>query len=137
MFDGDDETNTSGIGSGNVRGPIPGGSFFVGHQLDNQWLSGLRPLAMSAWRNATTTMGADWRLAAGLAYTLDKVTDLNFSWVTVWKGDRPVDRQKSLSGDRASGEFDNTWIQDLKILSADNRECFQGGYQGHDQRTAG
>jgi long-chain fatty acid transport protein len=64
-------------------------------------------------RTVTVPMGAAWRFAAGLTYSLNKETDLNFSWVTVWMGDMPVDQTKSLSGNRVSGEFDNAWIQAL------------------------
>lgn len=64
-------------------------------------------------RTLTVPMGAAWRFAAGLTYSLDKETDLNFSWVTVWMGDMSVDQTKSLSGNRVSGEFDNAWIQAL------------------------
>jgi long-chain fatty acid transport protein len=64
-------------------------------------------------RTLTVPMGAAWRFATGVTYSLNKQTDLNVSWVTVWMGDMPVDQQKSLSGDRVSGEFDNSWIQAL------------------------
>lgn len=62
-------------------------------------------------RTLTVPMGEAWRLAAGLTYAVDRDTDVNFSWVTVWMGDMPVDQQKSLSGSRISGEFGNAWIQ--------------------------
>ncbi len=58
-------------------------------------------------------MGESWRLAVGLTYALDKDTDVNLSWATVWLGDMPVDQSKSLSGDRISGQFSNSWIQVL------------------------
>ncbi|PXX54668.1 long-chain fatty acid transport protein [Pseudomonas sp. LAMO17WK12:I10] len=64
-------------------------------------------------RTLTVPMSAAWRFAAGLTYSLNKETDLNFSWVTVWMGDMSVDQTKSLSGNRTSGEFDNAWIQAL------------------------
>jgi len=64
-------------------------------------------------RTLTVPMGAAWRFAAGLTYSLNKETDLNFSWVTVWMGDMPIDQTKSLSGNRVSGEFDNAWLQAL------------------------
>ncbi|MHC8344183.1 OmpP1/FadL family transporter [Pseudomonas sp. RT6P73] len=39
-FHRDGETNTPGTGSGNVLDPIPGASFFISHQLDDQWTVG-------------------------------------------------------------------------------------------------
>jgi long-chain fatty acid transport protein len=39
-FNRDSATTTSGSGSGNVLDPIPGGSFFISHQLDEQWSVG-------------------------------------------------------------------------------------------------
>lgn len=64
-------------------------------------------------RTLTVPMGAAWRFATGFTYSLNKETDVNFSWVTVWMGDMSVDQQKTLSGNRVSGEFDNAWIQAL------------------------
>ncbi|MCE6976586.1 transporter [Pseudomonas frederiksbergensis] len=64
-------------------------------------------------RSLMIPVGAAWRFAAGLTYSLNPATDVNFSWVTVWLGDLPVDQEKSLSGDRTSGEFSNVWIQAL------------------------
>ena len=61
-------------------------------------------------RTLTVPMGAAWRFATGLNYALNQETDVNFSWVTVWMNDLPVDQQKSLSGDRTSGQFSNAWI---------------------------
>lgn len=39
-FNRDAATSTSGSGSGNVLDPIPGGSFFISHQLNDQWSVG-------------------------------------------------------------------------------------------------
>ena len=39
-FDRDDSTNVSGSGSGNALDPLPGGSFFVSHELDEHWSVG-------------------------------------------------------------------------------------------------
>jgi len=39
-FNRDSNTNVSGSGSGNVLDPIPGGSFFITHQLDDHWSVG-------------------------------------------------------------------------------------------------
>ncbi|MHA6234657.1 OmpP1/FadL family transporter [Pseudomonas fluorescens group sp. PF-69] len=39
-FDRDANTNVPGSGSGNALDPIPGGSFFVTHQLDDHWSVG-------------------------------------------------------------------------------------------------
>ena len=39
-FSRDSATTTAGSGSGNVLDPIPGGSFFISHQLDDQWSFG-------------------------------------------------------------------------------------------------
>ncbi|WP_223516104.1 OmpP1/FadL family transporter [Pseudomonas sp. GL-B-19] len=39
-FDRDSGTNTAGSGSGNALDPIPGGSFFVTHELDDHWSVG-------------------------------------------------------------------------------------------------
>ena len=64
-------------------------------------------------RTLTVPMGAAWRFASGLTYSLDQDTDLNVSWVAVWMGDMSVDQQKPLSGERVSGEFSNAWIQAL------------------------
>lgn len=64
-------------------------------------------------RTFTVPMGDAWRFAAGLSYALDQDTDVNFSWVTLWLGDMPVDQTKTLSGDRTSGEFSNAWIHAL------------------------
>lgn len=36
-FDRDSASNTPGSGSGNALDPIPGGSFFISHQLDDRW----------------------------------------------------------------------------------------------------
>jgi long-chain fatty acid transport protein len=39
-FDRDDDTNVSGSGSGNAFDPIPGGAFFISHELDDHWSVG-------------------------------------------------------------------------------------------------
>lgn len=39
-FDRDSNTNGTGSGSGNALDPIPGGSFFISHQLDDHWSVG-------------------------------------------------------------------------------------------------
>ncbi|MGE8190255.1 OmpP1/FadL family transporter [Pseudomonas sp. NPDC086278] len=39
-FNRDANTNVSGSGSGNALDPIPGGSFFITHQLDEHWSVG-------------------------------------------------------------------------------------------------
>jgi long-chain fatty acid transport protein len=39
-FDRDAGTNTPGSGSGNALDPIPGGSFFISHELDEHWSVG-------------------------------------------------------------------------------------------------
>ncbi|MGE8063675.1 OmpP1/FadL family transporter [Pseudomonas sp. NPDC089569] len=39
-FDRDDDTNVSGTGAGNALDPIPGGSFFITHELDDHWSVG-------------------------------------------------------------------------------------------------
>ncbi|MEB0228300.1 OmpP1/FadL family transporter [Pseudomonas sp. 10S4] len=39
-FDRDANTNGTGRGSGNALDPIPGGSFFISHQLDDNWSVG-------------------------------------------------------------------------------------------------
>ncbi|MNM57224.1 Outer membrane protein P1 precursor [compost metagenome] len=39
-FDRDAATNTPGSGSGNALDPIPGGSFFISHELDEHWSVG-------------------------------------------------------------------------------------------------
>lgn len=39
-FDRDADTNGTGRGSGNALDPIPGGSFFISHQLDDHWSVG-------------------------------------------------------------------------------------------------
>ena len=63
-----------------------------------------------AHRTLTVPMGAAWRFATGMTYALERETDLNFSWVTVWMNDLPVEQQKSWSGDRTSGQFSNAWL---------------------------
>lgn len=39
-FDRDSDTNGTGSGSGNALDPIPGGSFFISHELDDHWSVG-------------------------------------------------------------------------------------------------
>lgn len=39
-FDRDGSTNVAGTGSGNALDPIPGGSFFISHALDDHWSVG-------------------------------------------------------------------------------------------------
>ncbi|WP_137807578.1 OmpP1/FadL family transporter [Pseudomonas sp. G(2018)] len=39
-FDRDDDTNVAGSGSGNALDPMPGGSFFISHELDDHWSVG-------------------------------------------------------------------------------------------------
>jgi long-chain fatty acid transport protein len=39
-FNRDSNTNGTGSGSGNALDPIPGGSFFISHQLDDHWSVG-------------------------------------------------------------------------------------------------
>ncbi|MBV7574234.1 OmpP1/FadL family transporter [Pseudomonas sp. PDM32] len=39
-FDRDADTNVPGSGSGNALDPIPGGSFFISHELDDHWSVG-------------------------------------------------------------------------------------------------
>lgn len=39
-FNRDDNTNGTGSGSGNALDPIPGGSFFISHELDEYWSVG-------------------------------------------------------------------------------------------------
>jgi long-chain fatty acid transport protein len=64
-------------------------------------------------RTLSAPMNDSWRLATGATYALDAGTEINFSWALVWLGDMPVDQTKALSGNRASGQFDNAWIQAL------------------------
>jgi long-chain fatty acid transport protein len=53
-----------------------------------------------------------WRFATRFTQSLSKETDLNFSGSRSGWG-TPVDQQKTLSGNRLSGEFDNAWIETL------------------------
>ena len=39
-FDRDDNTNVAGSGSGGALDPMPGGSFFISHELDDHWSVG-------------------------------------------------------------------------------------------------
>ncbi|WP_239990604.1 MULTISPECIES: OmpP1/FadL family transporter [unclassified Pseudomonas] len=39
-FNRHDDTNVTGSGSGNALDPIPGGSFFISHELDDHWSVG-------------------------------------------------------------------------------------------------
>lgn len=64
-------------------------------------------------RTLSLPMGAAWRLATGLTYGLNEQTEVNLGWVMVWMGDLAVDQRKALSGQRISGEFDDTWMQAL------------------------
>ena len=56
-FDRDSGTNTPGSGSGNSLDPMPGGSFFISHELDEHWSVGSASTVTSAWRSITTTTG--------------------------------------------------------------------------------
>ncbi|WP_077048978.1 OmpP1/FadL family transporter [Pseudomonas sp. KK4] len=62
-------------------------------------------------RSVIVPMAESWRIATGATYALDKDTDVNLSWAMIWMGDMEVDQNKSLSGNRISGQFDSAWIQ--------------------------
>ncbi|MGO4004277.1 OmpP1/FadL family transporter [Pseudomonas fluorescens] len=86
------------------------------YQATEQWLWNVgvaydSSAVSDSHRSVVVPMAESWRLATGATYALDKDTDINLSWAMVWLGDMPVDQSKSLSGDRISGQFDNTWIQ--------------------------
>ena len=72
-FDRDSNTNVPGTGSGNALDPIPGGSFFVTHQLDDHWSVGFGQygdfgLAVNYdndWPGRYFAQNASWRERGG------------------------------------------------------------------------
>lgn len=89
------------------------------YRFDPQWLWNMGLAYDSSAvsdhnRSLTVPTNENWRLGTGFTYSLDKNTDINFSYELVWMGDMSVDQQKPLPLDdpkRVSGEFDNAWIQ--------------------------
>jgi long-chain fatty acid transport protein len=69
--------------------------------------------ASNSNRTLSDPIGSQWCLGAGVTYALNHETNLNLSWDVIWMGDMSVDQTKTLSGDRTSGAYQNTWLQVL------------------------
>lgn len=125
-FNRDANTNVSGSGSGNALDPIPGGSFFISHQLDENWSVGFGSygdFGLAAnydnnWSGRYFTQNAS---VAGLSLVPSVAYRLNDQWSIgigvkamygMLQSQTAIDRSPLGLTDRSDGQFkyqDNTW----------------------------
>jgi long-chain fatty acid transport protein len=125
-FDRDSNTNGTGNGSGNVLDPIPGGSFFISHQLDDHWSIGFGQYADFG---LAENYGNDWSgryfaqdaSLAGISFVPSVAYRFNEQWSVgvgvkamygMLKAQTAIDRSPFGLADRTDGQFkykDNDW----------------------------
>jgi long-chain fatty acid transport protein len=125
-FDRDAGTNTPGSGSGNALDPIPGGSFFISHELDEHWSVGFGQygdfgLAVNYdndWSGRYFAQNASLlglSLVPSVAYRFNEQWSVGLGIKAMYgmlKADTAIDRSPFGFADRADGQFkyrDNDW----------------------------
>ncbi|WP_223463024.1 MULTISPECIES: OmpP1/FadL family transporter [unclassified Pseudomonas] len=125
-FDRDSGTNTPGSGSGNALDPIPGGSFFISHELDEHWSVGFGQygdfgLAVNYDNDWSGRYFAQNSSLLGLSLVPSVAYRFNEQWSVglgikamygMLKADTAIDRSPFGFTDRSDGQFkyrDNTW----------------------------
>ena len=125
-FDRDSNTNGTGSGSGNVLAPIPGGSFFISHELDDHWSIGFGQYADfglaenygNSWSGRYFVQDAS---LAGISFVPSVAYRFNEQWSVgvgvkamygMLKAQTAIDRSPFGLTDRTDGQFkykDNDW----------------------------
>lgn len=125
-FDRDSGTNTPGSGSGNALDPIPGGSFFISHELDEHWSVGFGQygdfgLAVNYDNDWSGRYFAQNSSLLGLSLVPSVAYRFNEQWSVglgvkamygMLKADTAIDRSPFGFTDRSDGQFkyrDNDW----------------------------
>ncbi|KPU58509.1 outer membrane beta-barrel domain protein [Pseudomonas fluorescens] len=125
-FDRDSGTNVPGSGSGNALDPIPGGSFFISHELDEHWSVGFGQygdfgLAVNYDNDWSGRYFAQNSSLLGLSLVPSVAYRFNEQWSVglgikamygMLKADTAIDRSPFGFTDRSDGQFkyrDNTW----------------------------
>ncbi|WP_449105823.1 OmpP1/FadL family transporter [Pseudomonas mohnii] len=125
-FDRDANTNVPGSGSGNALDPIPGGSFFVTHQLDDHWSVGFGQygdfgLALNYDNDWSGRYFAQNASLLGVSMVPSVAYRFNDQWSVgigvkamygMLKADTAIDRSPFGLTDRSDGQFkyrDNDW----------------------------
>ena len=125
-FDRDSGTNTPGSGSGNALDPIPGGSFFISHELDEHWSVGFGQygdfgLAVNYDNDWSGRYFAQNSSLLGLSLVPSVAYRFNEQWSVglgikamygMLKADTAIDRSPFGFTDRSDGQYkyrDNTW----------------------------
>ncbi|MGH8350806.1 MAG: OmpP1/FadL family transporter [Pseudomonas sp.] len=125
-FDRDSGTNVPGSGSGNALDPIPGGSFFISHELDEHWSVGFGQygdfgLAVNYDNDWSGRYFAQNSSVLGLSLVPSVAYRFNEQWSVglgikamygMLKADTAIDRSPFGFTDRSDGQFkyrDNTW----------------------------
>ncbi|WP_309677819.1 outer membrane protein transport protein [Pseudomonas sp.] len=122
----DRDSNTTGTGSGNALDPIPGGSFFISHQLDDHWSVGFGQYADfglaanydNEWSGRYFAQNAS---LAGLSFVHSVAYRFNEQWSVgvgvnamygMLQAQTAIDRSPFGFTDRSDGQFkykDNDW----------------------------
>jgi long-chain fatty acid transport protein len=125
-FDRDSNTNGTGSGSGNILAPIPGGSFFISHELDDHWSIGFGQYADfglaynygNSWSGRYFVQDAS---LAGISFVPSVAYRFNEQWSVgvgvkamygMLKAQTAIDRSPFGLADRTDGQFkykDNDW----------------------------
>ena len=125
-FNRDSDTNGTGNGSGNVLDPIPGGSFFISHELDEHWSVGfgnygdfgLAANYDNEWSGRYFAQNAS---IAGLSFVPSVAYRFNEQWSVglgvkamygLLQAQTAIDRSPFGLTDRSDGQFkykDNDW----------------------------
>jgi long-chain fatty acid transport protein len=125
-FDRDSGTNVSGSGSGNALDPMPGGSFFISHELDEHWSVGFGQygdfgLALNYdndWSGRYFTQNSSLlglSLVPSVAYRFNEQWSVGLGIKAMYgmlKADTAIDRSPFGFTDRADGQYkyrDNDW----------------------------
>ncbi|MBV6821770.1 OmpP1/FadL family transporter [Pseudomonas sp. PD9R] len=125
-FDRDSGTNVPGSGSGNALDPIPGGSFFITHQLDDHWSVGFGQygdfgLAVNYDNDWSGRYFAQNSSLLGLSMVPSVAYRFNDQWSVgigvkamygMLKAQTAIDRSPFGLTDRSDGQFkykDNDW----------------------------
>ena len=125
-FDRDSGTNTPGSGSGNALDPIPGGSFFITHELDDHWSVGFGQygdfgLAVNYDNDWSGRYFAQNSSLLGLSLVPSVAYRFNEQWSVgvgvkamygMLQADTAIDRSPLGLTDRADGQYkykDGTW----------------------------
>jgi len=125
-FDRDADTNVPGSNSGNALDPIPGGSFFITHQLDDHWSVGFGQygdfgLALNYDNNWSGRYFAQNASLLGVSMVPSVAYRFNDQWSVgigvkamygMLQADTAIDRSPFGLTDRSDGQFkykDNDW----------------------------